>query len=148
MFAVYDKNTKKFQYSTDTAPIKERLNQETNQLETICTLPEGYDYVWWTPPDVSIQVKEYVYDEEAQGMRPIMRSADELASIKARQTEAAIKAEKQRQIADIKVMLEKYKEDVEQVELFGMERADYADKKEQCRTMILRLRELEKLVSK
>ena len=34
-----------------------------------------------------------------------------------------------RQIAEIKKTLEKYQEDVEQVELFGMERMDYEDKK-------------------
>ena len=50
---------------------------------------------------------------------------------------------KQFQIADKKALLQKYKEDVEQVELFGMERADYEEKKRLCAEMIIELRELE-----
>lgn len=50
---------------------------------------------------------------------------------------------------NIKIMLLKrqlvrYKEDVEQVELFGMERSDYEEKKKMCTDIILELRELEK----
>lgn len=48
------------------------------------------------------------------------------------------------QIQELKIQLQKYKEDVEQVELFGIERADYEDKKELCRNIILELRKLEK----
>jgi hypothetical protein len=51
---------------------------------------------------------------------------------------------KQKQIKDIKQKLEKYKEDVEQVELFGMERIDYEEKKRLCKNMILELRQLER----
>lgn len=47
------------------------------------------------------------------------------------------------EIYDLKEKLTKYKEDVEQVELFGMERADYSKKKEECAKIIKRLRELE-----
>lgn len=52
----------------------------------------------------------------------------------------------QQEIQEIKEKLAKYKEDVEQVELFGMERADYEEKKQLCANMIVRLRELEKIV--
>jgi superfamily II RNA helicase len=52
--------------------------------------------------------------------------------------------EKLNRIHDLKAQLEKCKEDVEQVELFGMERTDYEYKKEQCRALILELRKLEK----
>lgn len=48
------------------------------------------------------------------------------------------------QIRTLKAQLQKYKEDVEQVELFDMERADYAEKKRMCAEIILQLRELEK----
>lgn len=48
---------------------------------------------------------------------------------------------------EIKIRLQKYKEDVEQVELFGMERTDYAEKKSACASMILRLREIEKILN-
>lgn len=48
------------------------------------------------------------------------------------------------QIRTLKAQLQKYKEDVEQVELFDMERADYVEKKRMCAEIILQLRELEK----
>lgn len=47
-------------------------------------------------------------------------------------------------IAKKKALLNKYREDVEQVDLFGMERADYAEKKATCKTLVEELRELEK----
>ena len=50
------------------------------------------------------------------------------------------------QIATKKALLNKYREDVEQVDLFGMERADYAEKKAACKTLVEELRELEKKV--
>lgn len=43
-----------------------------------------------------------------------------------------------------KALLVKYREDVEQVDLFGMERADYAEKKAACKTLVEELRALEK----
>lgn len=143
MFAVYDKNTKKFLYSTSAEPVKERLNEETDEPERVCTLPDSHGYVEWTPPAFSLDVKGYVYDDSAQAMQPVMRSAEEIADIKAKQEEAKLKEEKRKEIQEIKKILEKYKEDVEQVELFGMERTDYAEKKELCKNMILELRELE-----
>lgn len=42
----------------------------------------------------------------------------------------------------LKSELQKIKEDVEQVELFGMERADYNIKKARCKDIITRLREI------
>lgn len=44
---------------------------------------------------------------------------------------------------ELKQKLQKFKEDVEQVELFGMERADYEEKKAQCVQIIEELRALE-----
>ena len=43
-----------------------------------------------------------------------------------------------------KQTLQKYKEDVEQVELFGMQRPDYEEKKQACIDIIEELRTLEK----
>lgn len=43
----------------------------------------------------------------------------------------------------LKEQLQKYKEDVEQVDLFGMQRADYQEKKQLCADIVLELRELE-----
>lgn len=53
---------------------------------------------------------------------------------------------KQKLIAEKKALLNKYREDVEQVDLFGMERADYAEKKLACKTLVEELRVLEKNV--
>lgn len=50
----------------------------------------------------------------------------------------------QERITELKKQIAKYKEDVEQVELFGMQRDDYEQKKEMCKDIILELRELEK----
>lgn len=47
------------------------------------------------------------------------------------------------EIHELKAEIAKDKEDVEQVELFGMERQDYDRKKARCVEIILRLRELE-----
>lgn len=47
------------------------------------------------------------------------------------------------QIINKKQTLQKYKEDVEQVELFGMQRADYEEKKALCVQIIEELRVLE-----
>ena len=46
-------------------------------------------------------------------------------------------------IFGLKLDLNNYKEDVEQVELFGMQRTDYEQKKEKCKNIILELRQLE-----
>ena len=51
----------------------------------------------------------------------------------------------QAQIAEKKALLLKYREDVEQVDLFGMEREDYEEKKAACRTLVEELRVLEKI---
>ena len=47
-------------------------------------------------------------------------------------------------ISDKKALLIKYREDVEQVDLFGMQRDDYAEKKALCAQLVIELRELEK----
>jgi len=43
--------------------------------------------------------------------------------------------------------LQKYKEDVEQVELFGMERNDYEQKKALCVQLIQELKELDRQIA-
>ena len=53
---------------------------------------------------------------------------------------------KQKLIAEKKALLNKYREDVEQVDLFEMEREDYAEKKLACKTLVEELRVLEKNV--
>lgn len=49
-----------------------------------------------------------------------------------------------REIMEAKELLNKYREDVEQVDLFGMERADYNEKKNACIDLVQKLRQLEK----
>lgn len=51
------------------------------------------------------------------------------------------------EIGKLKQELAKWKEDVEQVELFGMMRTDYEQKKSRCAEIIIQLRELEKMVA-
>lgn len=50
------------------------------------------------------------------------------------------------EISQLKTELKKAKEDVEQVELFGMQRDDFEQKKSRCAEIVLRLRELEKQI--
>lgn len=57
------------------------------------------------------------------------------------------KKQAEKQIYEKKALLKKYKEDVEQVGLFGMTRADYEDKKKACAKLVEELRELEKVVT-
>lgn len=51
---------------------------------------------------------------------------------------------KRSQIEQLKKQLIEYKYDIEQVELFDMQRDDYNEKKQMCVNIILQLRELEK----
>ena len=60
--------------------------------------------------------------------------------------EQKAKIELAKTIRDKKALLNKYREDVEQVDLFGMERADYAEKKELCKQLVYELREMEALL--
>lgn len=47
------------------------------------------------------------------------------------------------EIIQLRHLLDKYKEDVEQVVLFGMTREDFEEKKQKCKELIVKLRELE-----
>ena len=58
--------------------------------------------------------------------------------------EEKAKIELAKTIREKQALLNKYREDVEQVYLFGMEREDYAEKKELCKQLVYELRELEK----
>ena len=58
--------------------------------------------------------------------------------------EQKAKMELAKTIREKKALLNKYREDVEQVDLFGMVRDDYAEKKELCKQLVYELRELEK----
>ena len=58
--------------------------------------------------------------------------------------EQEAKTELAKTIREKKALLNKYREDVEQVDLFGIVRDDYAEKKELCKQLVYELRELEK----
>ena len=60
--------------------------------------------------------------------------------------EQKAKIELAKTIREKKALLNKYREDVEQVDLFGMERADYEEKKELCKQLVFELREMEALL--
>ena len=68
-----------------------------------------------------------------------------LAQKDSEKVQAITLARIQAQIAEKKALLLKYREDVEQVDLFGMEREDYEEKKAACRTLVEELRALEKI---
>ena len=59
--------------------------------------------------------------------------------------EQKAKMELAKTIREKKALLNKYREDVEQVDLFGMVRNDYSEKKELCKQLVYELRELEKI---
>ena len=46
-------------------------------------------------------------------------------------------------IINLKSKLQKYKYDIEQVELFGMQRDDFEQKKKMCQNIVLELKTLE-----
>ena len=105
------------------------------------------------------EIKRYYYKDN-NGNRYSFRVAEEegdLIEISKEEFEALAQPEqltakqialqeKRKLIAEKKVLLNKYREDVEQVSLFGLTRADYTEKKELCRQLVLELRELEKSV--
>ncbi len=47
-------------------------------------------------------------------------------------------------IAHLKALLTSYKYDMQQVDMFGIERDDYEEKKAMCRELILQIKDLEK----
>ena len=60
--------------------------------------------------------------------------------------EQKAKMELAKTIQEKKALLNKYREDVEQVDLFGMEREDYEEKKILCKQLVYELREMEALL--
>lgn len=71
---------------------------------------------------------------------------EELTKPKEPTAEEKAAQEKLKVIAEKKVLLNKYREDVEQVSLFGMKRDDYEEKKLLCKTLVEELRVLEREV--
>ena len=69
---------------------------------------------------------------------------NELSKLKESTAEQKALREKRQLIAQKKALLIKYREDVEQVDLFGMQRDDYEEKKALCRQLVEELRELER----
>ena len=68
----------------------------------------------------------------------------DLTKPKEQTAEEKAKMELSKTIREKKALLNKYREDVEQVDLFGMVRDDYSEKKELCKQLVYELRELEK----
>ena len=85
--------------------------------------------------EVVVGVSKYINGEL------VNPSAEELETLE-QQKEA--KEKTFRLIQQKKALLNKYREDVEQVDLFGMVRDDYEEKKELCKQLVYELRELEK----
>lgn len=92
-----------------------------------------------------MKIKETVYNAKTKKETVIERYLTEQEIVQRERTKS--KCEKRALIISLKAELAKYKEDVEQVELFGMERTDYEEKKKRCADIILELRILEKEVN-
>lgn len=85
---------------------------------------------------------KYSFKSEHSDLIPI---TEEEFNTKPKVSEESLeKVKTQRIIAEKKKLLIKYREDVEQVDLFGMERDDYEEKKLACKNLVLELRELER----
>ena len=93
----------------------------------------------WFEPNLDNESNEAVIEKTRTYI-----SCSVVASTEPSEWEARLK--KAKIIAEKKALLNKYREDVEQVSLFGITRADYTEKKELCRQLVLELRELEKSV--
>ena len=144
MFAIYDKRTKNVLYFTRRNPMQKILDEETGkQIERI-NLPEDHGFIECDIVSNIFGLDHYQVDEENKVVKPIMIDSEKLSVLTKNRVNFEEKQKMRRVITDMKIMLKKYKEDVEQVELFGMERTDYEDKKKQCRYLILQLRKLQK----
>ena len=82
----------------------------------------------------------YLMEQQANGKELVVENG----KVVAKEHQATQEEINMQRRQELKTLLNKYKEDVEQVELFGMERADYEEKKILCANMILELRQLEK----
>ena len=69
---------------------------------------------------------------------------NELSKPKEPTAEQKALREKRKLHSEKEALLKKYKYDVEQVDLFGMQRNDYEEKKVLCAQLVLELRTLEK----
>ena len=96
----------------------------------------GNDFATWQVDDTWQEIEDEIV-ETPIGTQ--LKSYTKKAEYKKR----IAKQEKINHIAELKKQIAKYKEDVEQVELFGMGRADYEEKKQACVDIITELRELE-----
>lgn len=74
-------------------------------------------------------------------MKKLVISGNECTYIETNET---ITISREALIAEKKALLRKYKYDVEQVDLFGMARTDYTEKKALCAQLVAELKELEK----
>lgn len=119
-------------------------NKKTNEVTQIIPIDETLFDVYCDEKTCAIIEAETLpdYNEQTESLFVID------GQLVAKQDEyklAAVKeAERQKLIAEKKALLLKYREDVEQVDLFGMVRNDYDEKKAACRTLVEELRELEK----
>lgn len=141
--AVYEDVTKKVEHEV----VDE--NGETKTVEEEYTSPEfvvrnvepylGFDETRFATINV-----ETVPTFDAKTQSLFVVDGQLIAQADADKATAIEKQAKRAVIAQKKALLLKYREDVEQVDLFGMERADYTEKKATCKTLVEELRELEK----
>ena len=119
--------------------------KEVSETVTI-TDEEGNPFLDENGEPITQTVTKTVRDGLEEGYTQI--TEEEFNSLSNKRYELTVeqkaKIELAKTIREKKALLNKYREDVEQVDLFGMEREDYEEKKILCKQLVYELRELEK----
>lgn len=162
-FIVFNKNDNKVIHILNEKPRAITDNLGVAQCQNIITAPQfGYLRVknletFKEPYIVNVEVldektKEPIIDKETGKIKTIeeTRYRDyltcDLEAVENPNKERIIQLQETKKlIQEKKKLLEKYKYDIQQVDLFGMERTDYEEKKSLCVQLVLELRELEKI---
>lgn len=160
-YVTYFKNNLMVDRIYDKKPLALTDNLGVAQCENIITAPQ-YGYLRVKnletvkePYIVNVEVldektKEPRIDKETGKIKTIEETryreyqVCELEAVENPNKEKIIQIQEiKKQIQEKKKLLEKYKFDIQQVDLFGMERTDYEEKKSLCVQLVLELRELE-----
>lgn len=132
-------------YDEEGQPIYEEklhkiFNREIEKQETEPCI--GYDKAKFDEIIIADAATIPTYDKGTQDL--YIENGAVVAKTNDSKVKANARKALQSTIAQKKTLLHKYREDVEQVDLFGMERADYEEKKVACKNLVEELRTLEK----
>lgn len=120
-------------------------DKKTNEVAQIIPVDETFVNVYCDEEICGIIEAETLPDYNEQTESLFVVNGQVVAKQDEYKLAVVKEAERQNLIAEKKALLLKYREDVEQVDLFGMEREDYEEKKAACRTLVEELRALEKI---